>query len=97
MLEALAALSLAGNIIQFADFISKAIVLFNEVRKHGATSRMEDLQATTTSLVEQTAQMKSELEQNSMGSALTVQDQVWRSLTLAWYRVLILCNSDSST
>lgn len=75
MLEALVALSLAGNVVQFADFSSKAIVLFNEVRKHGAPSRMGELQQTATVLVEQTAQMESEMQATSITMPLSVQDK----------------------
>ena len=61
MLEALAAVSLASNVLQFVEFLAKVVSKSSEIRQHGATILNEEIEIIMTDLT----RMMKELEQSA--------------------------------
>ncbi|ATZ57671.1 hypothetical protein BCIN_15g02220 [Botrytis cinerea B05.10] len=74
-MEALAALSLAGNVMQFADFSSKIISEARAIDKNGESSSIADLQRFALSYTKHARIIKSRLQVSSYTRPLSEEDQ----------------------
>ena len=61
-MEALVALGLASNVIQFVDFGIKAASKCHEIYKHGATIEQQNLQSTATTLLDLSGRLQMSLQ-----------------------------------
>jgi hypothetical protein len=75
MLEALVAVGLAGNVLQFVQTASSLIVQAREIHKTGDSSPIEEFRRSTISLIEQTTTIKDHLERSSTKEDRLPEDQ----------------------
>lgn len=76
-MEALAAVSLAGNILQFIDFTSRLVSKGREIHTQGSLSEHSDLENVTTRLVEFNLELRESLKsKKSSTEGLTKNEKV---------------------
>ena len=75
-MEALAALSFAGNVMQFVDFSSKIISEARAIDKNGESSSIADLQRFALSSTKHARIIKSRLQVSSYTRPLSEENQV---------------------
>ena len=84
MLEALAAVSLAGNVLQFIGFLTNVVSKSSEIRRHGVTVTDDEIEATTTDLIHMVKEFKhSEITKVTATTAIAIEDHVrnpWSSI-----------------
>jgi hypothetical protein len=73
-MEALIAVGLAGNVVQFVQGAGALIALAGEIRKNGSPSSLPDLQHLAETLTGQAAILKSRLK--ACSATLAQEDQV---------------------
>ncbi len=76
MLEALVAIGLAGNIVQFVQSASTLISQTRQIYRTGAPSSMNELKKLVLQLTEQTTMIREQLERCSAQQSLLQEDQV---------------------
>lgn len=77
MLEALAAVSLAGNILQTIGFLEKLVSKSSEIRQHGTTIGNDEIEATMTDLTCMAGKLKcSETISPVATTTITKENQV---------------------
>jgi hypothetical protein len=73
-MEALAAVGLASNVLQFVDLAGKLITTANEIRKRGHPSSLPDLEKLAETLNSQASLVKAQLK--TAKTPLLIEDQV---------------------
>lgn len=73
-MEALIAVGLAGNVVQFVQSAGTLIALAKEIKNTGKPSSLVELESISRTLVDQTTILRSRLE--ATGATLTVENQV---------------------
>jgi hypothetical protein len=77
MLEALAAVSLAGNVLQFIEFLAKLVSKSSEIRRHGTTVTDEEIETTMTDLIHMAKELEDpETVEPTAATAITKEDYV---------------------
>lgn len=76
MLEALVAVSLAGNVVQFVQFAGELISQTITIRKNGGPSSLSELKKLTESLRNQACVITTHLEAGAVNQVLAQEDQV---------------------
>lgn len=74
-MEALVAIGLAGNVVQFVQFSAQLISIAKDIRKNGSPSDLSDLKELTQSLVQQTQVIATRLKANA--ATLEAEEQVY--------------------
>ena len=80
-MEALAAVSLAGNVMQFVDFSSKIISEARKIEKNGESSSIADLQRFASNSTKHAGIIRSRLQASSYTRPLSEENQVRASRT----------------
>jgi len=80
-MEALVAVGLAGNVVQFVQFSGQLISLAKEIKKRGAASSLLDLRKVAQNLTQQTRVIVTRLKANTV--TLEQEEQVSRQSTVA--------------
>ena len=75
-MEALAAVSLAGNVIQFVDFSSKVISEARSIERNGDLSSITDLQRYVSNSTKQAGIIRSRLQASTYARPLSEDNQV---------------------
>lgn len=75
-MEALVAVGLAGNVVQFVDFSAKLMTEVNWIRKNGSPKSLPELKRLTDSLTRQAGSLHQFLSAKSPTKAFTQEDQV---------------------
>jgi hypothetical protein len=75
MLEALVAIGLAGNVVQFAQVAAGLISQADDIRKNGAPSSLRDLRKLTVYLIDQTNTFHTQLDNKPTQESPTEEDQ----------------------
>jgi hypothetical protein len=75
MLEALVAIGLAGNVVQFAQVAAGLISQADDIRKNGAPSSLRDIRKLTVYLIDQTKAFHAQLDNRSTQEPPTEEDQ----------------------
>lgn len=78
-MEALIAVGLAGNIVQFVQFSGQLLSLANEIKKKGAASSLLGLRKVAQNLTLQTRSIVTQLKANT--ATLEQEEQVCREST----------------
>jgi hypothetical protein len=78
-MEALAAVSLAGNVMQFLHFSSKVISEARTIEKNGGPSSIADLQRFASNSTKQAGIIRSRLQASIYTRPLSEENQVWAS------------------
>lgn len=79
-MEALVAVGLAGNVVQFVQFSGQLISLAEEIKKKGAPSSLIDLRKVAQNLTQQTRVIVTRLKANT--ATLEQEEQVCRESTV---------------
>jgi hypothetical protein len=79
-MEALLAVGLAGNVVQFVQFSGQLISLAKEIKKRGAASSLLDLRKVAQNLTQQTRVIVTRLKANT--ATLEQEEQVYRQSTV---------------
>ena len=80
-MEALVAVGLAGNVVQFVQFSGELLSLAKEIKEKGTPSSLLDLRKVAQNLAEQTRVIVSRLKANT--ATLEQEEQVCCKSTLA--------------
>ena len=75
MLEALVAIGLAGNVVQFAQVAAGLISQADDIRKNGAPSSLRDIRKLTVYLIDQTKAFHIQLDNRPTQEPPTEEDQ----------------------
>jgi hypothetical protein len=73
-MEALVAVGLAGNVVQFVQSAGTLIALAKDIQNNGKPNSLAELEQISKTLVDQTAGLRTRLE--AAGAVLTVENQV---------------------
>lgn len=76
-MEALVAVGLAGNVVQFVQFFGQLVSLANEIKRKGAPSSLLDLRKVAQDLAQQTRVIVTRLKANA--ATLEHEEQVCRA------------------
>jgi hypothetical protein len=79
-MEALVAIGLGGNVVQFVQFSGQLISLAKEIKKKGAPSSLVDLRKVAQNLIQQTRIIVTRLKANT--AILEQEEQVCRASTV---------------
>jgi len=84
MLEALAAISLAGNVLQFIEFLAELVSKSSEIRRHGNTVTDEEIETTTSDLIRMGKKLEHlETVEPTAATAITEEEHVRTTLSSA--------------
>jgi hypothetical protein len=75
-MEALAAISLAGNVVQFVELTAKLISDAREIKANGQPSSILDLKTLAENLTTQASIVKSQLQTSTAARPLSEENQV---------------------
>ena len=81
-MEALAAVALAGNVLQFVQFSGHLITDLSSIRATGHVKALPPLKSLAEELVKQASVLQARLEANVAVQALSLEDQVRRAVCL---------------